>query len=148
MSQVVFSRPIRASSRLLFLGVICGGLFLGGCQQNQDGVVHRRIKDLNPDDVYVVVEKKPDCGGTEAVQETVEPPTNTWPWTTTEGRVFVQFVVTKKGEVVNAKVTRGVSEPLNKAALRAVQRLGCEPGMERGEPVHVQMSLPVAFQAE
>jgi TonB family C-terminal domain len=97
------------------------------------------------DEIFVVVENQPDCGGVKALQNEVEYPSFAKK-AGIEGRVFVQFVVNEEGNVTNPKVTRGVHKLLNKEAVRAVKTLKCEPGMQRGNPVKVQMSLPVTFK--
>lgn len=99
------------------------------------------------DEVFVVVENQPDCGGVEALQDEVKYPSFAKK-AGIEGRVFVQFVVNEEGNVTNPKVTRGVHKLLNKEAVRAVKTLQCEPGMQRGKPVKVQMSLPVTFKLQ
>lgn len=96
------------------------------------------------DKVFIAVEEKPDCGGTRRVQRKVEYPDFARE-AGIEGRVTVQFVVDEQGEVVNAKVLRGVHKLLNEEALRAVNDLRCAPGKQRGKPVKVQMALPVTF---
>jgi len=48
--------------------------------------------------------------------------------------------------VLEPTVTRSGHETLDDAALNAVQQLECEPGMQDGTPVKVQMSLPVVFR--
>ena len=63
-----------------------------------------------------------------------------------EGRVFVQFVVDERGGVTNAEVTRGVSPELDAEALRVVRQARFEPGTQRGEPVKVQLTLPISFK--
>lgn len=97
------------------------------------------------DEIFVVVEQQPDCGGVKALQNKVEYPDFARK-AGIEGRVFVQFVVNEKGQVVKPEVKRGVHELLDEEALRAVANLSCDPGMQRGEPVKVRMSLPVSFQ--
>jgi protein TonB len=99
------------------------------------------------DEIFVVVEQQPDCGGVEALQDEVEYPDFARK-AGIEGRVFVQFVVNENGDVVQPEVTRGVHKLLNEEALRAVQQLNCEPGMQRGESVKVRMSLPVTFRLQ
>ena len=99
------------------------------------------------DEIFVVVENQPDCGGVQALQEEVEYPSFAKK-AGIEGRVFVQFVVNEEGNVNNPKVTRGVHKLLNKEAVRAVKTLKCEPGQQRGNPVKVQMSLPVTFKLQ
>ena len=104
-------------------------------------------EEKEEEEIFVVVEQQPNCGGIKALQQEVEYPDFARK-AGIEGRVFVQFVVNEKGEVVQAKVTRGVHKLLNEEALRAVKQLECEPGMQRGKPVKVRMSLPVAFRLQ
>lgn len=98
-------------------------------------------------EIFVVVEEQPQCGGVKALQQEVEYPDFARK-AGIEGRVFVQFVVNEDGNVVQPKVTRGVHKLLNEEALRAVQELNCDPGMQRGNPVKVRMSLPVTFRLQ
>jgi protein TonB len=99
------------------------------------------------DEIFVVVEQQPECGGVKALQQEVEYPDFARK-AGIEGRVFVQFVVNEEGNVVQPTVTRGVHKLLNEEALRAVQQLDCKPGMQRGNPVKVRMSLPVTFRLQ
>lgn len=98
-----------------------------------------------PQEVYTVVEDRPDCGGVEGLSERIEYP-DPAKESGIEGRVFVQFIVDKNGSVVEPTITKGVHETLNEAALAAVQELTCEPGKVSGTPVKVKMALPVTFQ--
>lgn len=63
-----------------------------------------------------------------------------------EGRVFVQFIVDEQGNVQSPTVTRGLGAGTDQEALRCVQTLTFSPGMQRGKPVKVKMSLPVTFR--
>ena len=62
-----------------------------------------------------------------------------------EGRVFVQFVVDERGNVVDPVVTRSPSDLLSEAALKAVRESRFQPGSQRGRPVKVRFALPVNF---
>ena len=63
------------------------------------------------------------------------------------GRVFVQFVINKKGEVVNVEVIRGVDPYLDAEALRVVKSLpNWAPGKQRGKPVKVSFQVPINFK--
>jgi TonB family protein len=96
--------------------------------------------------VFVVVEDRPELkGGMEALQQAIEYP-EAAKQAGIEGRVFVQFIVDENGDVVNPKVTRGVHEALDRAALDAVKGLSFEPGKQQGEAVKVKMALPVTFK--
>jgi periplasmic protein TonB len=63
-----------------------------------------------------------------------------------QGRVFVQFAVNSKGELVDAQVVRGVDPSLDKEALRVVNSSPkWLPGKQRGKPVKVQFTFPIVF---
>jgi len=63
-----------------------------------------------------------------------------------QGRVFVQFAVNSKGDIVDAKVVRGVDPALDKEALRVVlSSPKWTPGKQRGKPVKVQFTFPIVF---
>jgi protein TonB len=62
------------------------------------------------------------------------------------GRVYVQFAVNSKGQVVDAVVVRGVDPALDKEAIRVVMSSPLwEPGKQRGAPVKVQFTFPINF---
>lgn len=65
----------------------------------------------------------------------------------TTGTVYVNFVVSKKGEVKNAKVIRGVGDGCDEAALTAVQGMQrWTPGLnQQDQPIDVEITLPVKF---
>jgi TonB family protein len=66
------------------------------------------------------------------------------------GRVFVQFVVSKTGEVKNVHLLRGVSPSLDNEALRVVSSMpDWKPGKdENGQPVNVEYNLPINFSLD
>jgi len=62
------------------------------------------------------------------------------------GKVYVQFAVNSKGEVVDVKVVRGVDPKLDKEAMRVVSSSPkWVPGKQRGKPVKVQFTFPIVF---
>lgn len=62
------------------------------------------------------------------------------------GKVFVSFVINKKGEVTKAKIERGVSPELDKEALRVIKSLSkWTPGKEKGKLAKVQFTVPINF---
>ncbi|MEF8940973.1 MAG: TonB family protein, partial [Salinivenus sp.] len=99
------------------------------------------------DEVFVEVEKRPECGGVRALADHIQYPDLAHE-AGIEGRVFVQFVVDENGDVTDPTVTKGVHEALDAAALSAVKKLECKPGQVRGEPVKVRMALPVTFRLD
>ena len=63
-----------------------------------------------------------------------------------EGRVIVQFRVSKEGEVVDAVVVRGVSPELDQEAVRVTMSSPIwTPGKQRGKAVDVLFTFPINF---
>ncbi|HLG35419.1 MAG TPA: energy transducer TonB [Bacteroidia bacterium] len=63
------------------------------------------------------------------------------------GRVYVQFVIERDGKVSRAKIIRGIGSGCEEEALRVIKAMPkWTPGKMRGEPVQVQMSMPVNFK--
>lgn len=64
-----------------------------------------------------------------------------------EGKVFIEFVVSKKGTIVSAKVLRGIGSGCDEAALDVIENSpNWQPGSKNGEAVNVKMILPVTFK--
>lgn len=62
------------------------------------------------------------------------------------GKVYVQFAVNSKGQVVDAVVVRGVDPALDKEATRVVMASPkWSPGKQRGKAVKVQFTFPINF---
>jgi len=62
------------------------------------------------------------------------------------GKVYVQFAVNSKGDVVDAVVVRGVDPALDKEAVRLIMSSPkWTPGKQRGNPVKVQFTFPINF---
>lgn len=105
--------------------------------------------------VFVVVEDMPLFNGKEAslgfreyISQNLKYP-EIAAENNVEGRVIVQFAVNSKGEVVNARVVRGVDAALDKEALRVVNSSPkWTPGKQRGSPVSVQFTFPISFQLQ
>ncbi len=66
-----------------------------------------------------------------------------------QGRVVVQFVVTKTGAVGEVKVVRGKDPDLDKEAVRVVKSLPkFVPGKMNGHAVNVWYTLPIQFKLQ
>lgn len=66
-----------------------------------------------------------------------------------QGRVVVQFVVTKTGKVGEVKVVRGKDPDLDKEAVRVVKTLpDFIPGKMNGQAVAVWYTLPITFKLQ
>jgi TonB family protein len=66
-----------------------------------------------------------------------------------EGRVLVQFVVEKTGEIGDIKIARPVDPELDAEAIRVVKSLPkFIPGRVKGKPVAVWYTLPLSFKLQ
>ena len=66
-----------------------------------------------------------------------------------QGKVVVQFVVTKTGKVGEVKVVRSVDKDLDREAVRVCKSLpNFVPGRQNGQPVSVWYTLPVTFKLQ
>lgn len=98
--------------------------------------------------IYAHVEQQPEFpGDTEALlaflDATLQYPIDV----DAEGKVILRFIVTKDGTIDQAKVVRGVHPLLDAEALRVVKLMPkWIPGKQRGKPVPVWFTLPVAFK--
>jgi protein TonB len=64
-----------------------------------------------------------------------------------QGTVYVQFVVNTDGSIQNVKVLKGVSELLDKEAVRVIKKMpNWSPGKQNGEPIRVRYQIPINFK--
>lgn len=105
------------------------------------------------DKTYTYVEQAPDFpGGQEALykylSENIEYPKDEKE-NGIYGTVFVSFVVSKTGEIVDVRIARGVKggEGLSQEAMRVVKEMPkWTPGKIQNQPVAVQFNLPIKFE--
>ena len=104
--------------------------------------------------LYEVVEQMPEFpgGGMAAVLEYIQKNMQ-YPESAkkngTQGRVTVQFVIDKEGNVTEPKVIRSVDKELDAEAIRLVKSMPkWKPGMQKGEVVAVKYTMPVLFKLE
>lgn len=97
-------------------------------------------------DHYVAVEDMPQLiGGLAGLQKEIKYPEMAKK-AGIEGRVIIQFIVNKQGQVEKAEVIRGIGSGADEEALRVVKQAQFTPGKVKGEPVRVQYSLPITYQ--
>jgi TonB family protein len=105
------------------------------------------------DEVFMTADKMPVFPGGEAalmefIREGISYPPEAAD-RNAEGRVIVQFVVDKTGQVGDVKVVRSVDADLDREAVRVVQTLPAfTPAFRLGKPVSVWYTLPVNFKLE
>ena len=114
-----------------------------------DAVVEKPKR--NEDEIFKAVERMPQFpGGEAALMEYIESHIQ-YPHEAAkkniQGRVVVQFVVDKTGEIGEVKVVRSVDEDLDKEAVRLIKTLPkFIPGRQNGRIVAVWYTLPVTFK--
>ena len=65
-----------------------------------------------------------------------------------QGRVYVNFVISKEGNITNIKIG-GPDKNLEKEAHRIISLLpNITPGKQRGKPVNVPFSIPIVFKLQ
>lgn len=64
-----------------------------------------------------------------------------------EGKVFVQFLINKKGDLLDPIIIRGVSDEIDQEAIRVIKNgPKWKPGRQRGRPVTVKVVIPLTFK--
>ena len=116
-------------------------------------VVMANGQDNASQDVYESVEQMPEFpGGMEEMmkflQMNIQYPANAAK-NNVEGRVVLQFVVKKDGQIGEVKIARSVDPELDAEALRVVKSMpNFIPGRQDGKPVAVWYTLPISFKLQ
>ena len=110
-------------------------------------------KKPEPEKVFTAVEQMPQFPGGEAALMKYLSQNINYPQVAMEngiqGRVIVQFVVTKNGTVGEVKVIRSVDRDLDKEAIRLCKSLPkFIPGKMNGQEVNVWYTLPITFKLQ
>lgn len=97
---------------------------------------------------FVVVEEQPvPEGGVAGLQARLRYPEDARQ-AEIEGRVIVQFVVDRQGQVIAPQVIRSIHPSLDMEALRIVRTTSFTPGRQGGNRVCVRVSLPLTFRLD
>ncbi|MBQ7942030.1 MAG: energy transducer TonB [Muribaculaceae bacterium] len=110
-------------------------------------------KKPEPEQVFTAVEQMPQFpGGDVALMKYLNENIN-YPQVAMEngvqGRVIVQFVVTKNGTIGEVKIIRSVDRDLDKEAVRLCKSLPkFIPGKMNGQAVNVWYTLPITFKLQ
>jgi len=116
-------------------------------------IIQEKPKEEKKEQVFRHVEQMPEFPGGQAALMKYINDNIRYPVMAIEngvqGRVTVQFVVTKDGSVGNVTVVRGVDRNLDEEAIRVCKTLPkFIPGKQNGQPVNVWFTLPVTFRLE
>ena len=65
-----------------------------------------------------------------------------------EGRIIVQFLVDKKGNVHHAKIIKGLREDVNKEAIKAISKCRFTPAKLNGKPIASESVIYIRFEIE
>ena len=109
--------------------------------------------DVRQSKVYNSVEQMPEFpGGIEEMmkflQMNIQYPANAAK-NKVEGRVILQFVVEKDGQIGEVKVARSVDPELDAEAVRVVKSMpDFIPGRQDGKPVAVWYTIPISFKLQ
>ena len=115
-----------------------------------DEDVEIEIEEEDDEEFFMVVENMPefpggDLGLMKYIQKNVKYPAIAIEYNIT-GKVYVSFIVDKKGSVTNVKIVRGVDKNLDAEAMRVVKSLPkYKPGKQRGKSVRVMFTIPINF---
>lgn len=63
-----------------------------------------------------------------------------------EGRLTLQFTITREGDVQHIDVTDSLHPLCDSAAVRALQSVKFKPATRDGDPIPIRMSLPIRFE--
>jgi periplasmic protein TonB len=95
---------------------------------------------------FVAAEVMPDIvGGLESIQKNIYY-TDFARRAEIEGKVIIEFIVGKSGDVEDAKIFKGIFDELDMIALNAVKQAKFTPGLQRGKAVRVRMWMPIVFK--
>ena len=121
----------------------------------EEVVVEKKVeeKKVEKEEIFKSVEQMPQFPGGEAalmkyISSHIQYPTMAQE-NNVQGKVIVQFVVTKTGQVGEVKVARSVDKDLDREAVRVCKSLPkFTPGRQNGQAVRVWYTLPVTFKLQ
>ncbi len=122
-------------------------------REHKDEIIVEEKKEVEDNKVFTAVEQMPQFPGGEAelmkyISSHIKYPPVAME-NNVQGRVVVQFVVTKTGKVGEVKVVRGKDPDLDKEAVRVVKSLpDFIPGKMNGQSVNVWYTLPISFKLQ
>jgi len=105
-----------------------------------------QVELQNEPTYFVAVEEMPEpIGGLQAIQEKIIYP-EIARRAGVEGKVYVLAFIDESGTVTRAEVTKGIGMGCDEAAIDAVLKTKFKPGMQRGKPIKVQVTVPISFK--
>jgi len=117
----------------------------------EDIVFEEPVEEEVADEVFTIVEQQPEYpGGMSAFYQFVSKKLK-YPSQARrmgiEGKVFVQFVVDKAGNITEVMAVRGIGAGCDQEAVRVIKSSPqWKAGKQRGKAVKVRMILPITFK--
>ena len=122
-------------------------------REHKDEIVVEEKKPVEDNHVFTTVEQMPQFPGGDAellkyIQKNLKYPPVAME-NNIQGRVVIQFVVTRTGKVGEVKVARSKDPDLDKEAVRVVKSLpDFIPGKMNGQAVNVWYTVPITFKLQ
>ena len=121
-------------------------------------IIEEREEEIVEDEIFITVEDMPTFRGGGLpefrtwVQQNVKYPQIALE-NGIQGNVVIQFVVGPDGKMTNFKVLQSPDKTLSDATIEVLKKAnemknGWKPGKQRGKPVKVSFTLPVAFKIQ
>lgn len=120
-------------------------------EQVSANIVKDEIEIEEVNEVFLIVEDKPEYpGGNEAMYKYLGKNID-YPMSARndniQGRVFIQFIVNEDGSLCDIQVLKGLSDDLNREAIRVVSGMPLwTSGRKNDKEVKVKMVLPIFFK--
>lgn len=117
----------------------------------EEVIFEEQLDEEVADEVFFIVEQQPLYpGGMSAFYKYVQKKLKYPPQARRmgiEGKVFVQFVVDKKGNITEVQAVKGPGFGCNQEAVRVIKTSPkWKAGKQRGKAVKVRMILPITFK--
>ena len=102
---------------------------------------------FGPKDEYLIAadEMPEPIGGLASIQKNIRYP-QLAKLVGIEGKVYVLAFLDEEGNVANARVIKGIGSGCDEAALEAIKVVKFTPARNNGEPVKVQVTIPIVFK--
>jgi protein TonB len=141
--------PIEAPSSEVLENIEIGSTEIDERQQIYEAPQPPKEHKFTEDNFFLpVAEIMPEpIGGISAIQQKVFYP-EIAKRVGVEGKVYVLAFVDETGNVIDAKITKGIGAGCDEAALDAVINTKFKPGKQRDKPVKVQITIPIVFRLQ
>ena len=137
------------NTSIYFIAVLCA-MLTSSCKQ-QSNSIDSEIEALANEPIFTEVENIPEFDGGMTALYSYVANNIKYPEQAIikgiEGKVFVEFVISKDGSIQNTRVLRGIHPDCDNEAVRVISQMPAwAPGKHKDQPVNVKMVLPITFK--